>query len=181
MGRKRSNSESLEPTIDDRKRVIRLLQGKDAPTIDPAVSPSLLPLPLPPIPSSRIESALLRYKGLQYLSADYLGITRADLAARLAEDERLREIAADQRGKLLDKAESKLMDAIENGEQWAITLALKTIGRDRGFVERQEISNIHQVRLQIVEEIIDINGSSQIEVKASYIQNNLPQSFNSKE
>jgi len=166
--------ESLEPTVEDRKRVIRLLEGKDVPRVDPAVVSSL-------IPSSRIESALLRYKGLQYLSADYLGITRADLAARLEADSRLQEIAEDQRGKLLDKAESKLMDAIENGEKWAITLALKTIGRDRGYIERQEISNIHQVRLQIVEEIVDINGSSQIELKASYIQNNLPQSFNSKE
>jgi len=163
-------SDSLEPTIEDRKRVIRLLKGKDEPRVDPAVTPSL-------IPSSRIESALLRYKGLQYLSADYLGITRADLAARLEADNHLQEIALDQRGKLLDKAESKLMDAIENGEKWAITLALKTIGRERGYIERQEISNIHQVRLQIVEEIVDINGSSQIEVKANYIQNNLPQSF----
>lgn len=163
-------SESLEPTIEDRKRVMRLLKGKDEPRVDPSVTPSL-------IPSSRIESALLRYKGLQYLSADYLGITRAELAARLEADNRLQEIAADQRGKLLDKAESKLIDAIENGEKWAITLALKTIGRDRGYIERQEISNIHQVRLQIVEEIVDINGSSQIEIKANYIESNLPQSF----
>ena len=73
--------ESLEPTIEDRKRVIRLIKGKDEPRADPSVTPSL-------IPSSRIESALLRYKGLQYLSADYLGITRAELAARLEADNR---------------------------------------------------------------------------------------------
>ena len=39
---------------------------------------------------------------------------------------------------MVDTAELKLWQCIQNGEAWGITLCLKTIGKDRGYVERQE-------------------------------------------
>ena len=39
-----------------------------------------------------------------------------------------------------DRAEIKLMEAIENGEIPAIIFRLKTKGKKRGYVERQEVT-----------------------------------------
>ena len=44
------------------------------------------------------------------------------------------------RGEVVDYAEQKLRPAILNGEPWAIAMALKTIGKSRGYVERQEVT-----------------------------------------
>ena len=41
----------------------------------------------------------------------------------------------DARGELLDVAEVKLWQAVQQGEHWAITFALRTVGRDRGYGE----------------------------------------------
>ena len=41
---------------------------------------------------------------------------------------------------MIDTAELKLWQSIQNGEAWGITLCLKTLGKDRGYVERQELS-----------------------------------------
>ena len=43
-----------------------------------------------------------------------------------------------ERGMMIDVAEIALWKAIQNGEGWAISLALKTIGRERGYTERVE-------------------------------------------
>lgn len=45
-----------------------------------------------------------------------------------------------QRGQMVDLAEQKLWESIQNGEAWGITLCLKTLGKERGYVERQELS-----------------------------------------
>ena len=41
---------------------------------------------------------------------------------------------------MVDLAEQKLWESIQHGEPWGITLCLKTLGKDRGYVERQEVS-----------------------------------------
>lgn len=45
----------------------------------------------------------------------------------------------DEREMQLDRTELKLFAAIDKGEGWAITLYLKTIGRSRGYIEKQDI------------------------------------------
>ena len=41
----------------------------------------------------------------------------------------------DARGELLDVAEVKLWQAVQRDEAWAITFALRTVGRGRGYGE----------------------------------------------
>jgi hypothetical protein len=41
---------------------------------------------------------------------------------------------------MVDLAELKLWQSIQNGEAWGIAFCLKTLGKDRGYVERQEVS-----------------------------------------
>jgi len=117
--------------------------------------------------NEEIISSLRRCRGLYYLCAEHLGVTKNALAYRIANDPELEAIARDQRGKMLDKAESKLMEAVDNGEQWAIQLMLKTLGRDRGYVERQEVHSVNQVRLQVVEEIVDARSSPEVTISVA--------------
>lgn len=49
----------------------------------------------------------------------------------------------EERTQLVDLAELSLRDQILKGENWAVTLALKTLGKDRGYVERQEHTGVN--------------------------------------
>ncbi len=52
----------------------------------------------------------------------------------------LTEILQIEDEKATDRAEVKLMEAIENGEIAAIIFRLKTKGKKRGYIERQELT-----------------------------------------
>ena len=126
--------------------------------------------------SDAIE-AIKKCRGLYYLAAASLNMGYSDFVDMVNEDPYLESLAKDERGKTLDIAEAKLMEAVGKGEQWAINLILKTLGRDRGFVERQEISNTTQVKLQIVEEIVDCSSSSISLSVSGYNPSGLPEAF----
>jgi len=46
----------------------------------------------------------------------------------------------EERGAMVDEAELRLWRAIQDGQAWAIAFCLKTLGKDRGYTERQEIA-----------------------------------------
>lgn len=50
------------------------------------------------------------------------------------------EAIQDARDEILDLAESKLVKAIRGDHAWAICFYLKTQGKERGYVERQEMT-----------------------------------------
>ena len=52
----------------------------------------------------------------------------------------IREACDNARGELIDISEQKLRAAVMNGEPWAVAMVLKTIGKHRGYVERQELT-----------------------------------------
>lgn len=47
-----------------------------------------------------------------------------------------------QRGEFGDTAELKLYSAVLDGSPWAVQLLLKTLGKDRGYVERVETETV---------------------------------------
>ena len=129
--------------------------------------------------NEEIIEAIKKCRGLTYIVANALGVSHTGITARIANDPILSEVLREQRGRTLDMAEAKLMQAVDKGEQWAITMILRTLGRERGYVERQEVSNVTTVRLQIVEEIVDAD-KNQIEIKvnpAVEYKPNLPEGF----
>ena len=45
----------------------------------------------------------------------------------------------DEREKIIDKAESGLIKAVDNDDAWAIKYTLSTLGKGRGFTDRLEV------------------------------------------
>lgn len=119
---------------------------------------SMVSRPVSTIRDSEIVDALKETKGLVYLSAVKLGCSHVELDQRIKANDSLVLVCKAERGGIVDKAESKLVEAMEGGAKWAIEMILKTLGKERGYVERQEVHNLTKVQLHIVEEIVD-NGS----------------------
>src|SRR5262245_1494375 len=90
--------------------------------------------------AAQVAQALTLTKGLVYLAAKRLKCepqTVYNYCERYPSVQAARDA---QRGQMVDLAEQKLWESIQNGEAWGITLCLKTLGKDRGYVERQELT-----------------------------------------
>lgn len=84
--------------------------------------------------------ALTSFNGMVYLAAKHLGCAPSAIYRRMEKSARVREVVDNSRGELLDVAETALKAAVTAKEGWAVCFTLKTIGKDRGYVERQEFS-----------------------------------------
>ncbi|MBA3829870.1 MAG: hypothetical protein H0X33_13100 [Taibaiella sp.] len=88
----------------------------------------------------QIIDALVKNHGMVYLSAKELGCEPKTIYNYAKDSPEIQEAINNARGEVTDNAESKLFDAINKGEAWAICFYLKTQGKSRGYVERQEVS-----------------------------------------
>lgn len=83
--------------------------------------------------------AIRATKGMVYLTAQRLG---CDVKTVYNYRDRYATVRAEmelQDGLVDDTAELKLMQAITKGEPWAIQFRLRTKGKSRGYVERNEL------------------------------------------
>jgi hypothetical protein len=87
---------------------------------------------------TELADGLRKAKGLITVAAQLIGCDTKTLRTRLDKSEDLRQIQLDAREGIIDLAELALEKAIRNGESWAVAFTLKTIGKQRGYVERQE-------------------------------------------
>lgn len=118
--------------------------------MSPPRKPTATVVAKPPTPRRTVdvlERELRRAYGLVSVVAERLGMSRQALYRRIRKSERLQEALRDAREIVVDTAELKLIEAIRKGEPWAIGLALKTLGKERGYVERQEVDNLRDVDL----------------------------------
>jgi len=100
-----------------------------------------------------IVTALESVNGMIYLAARKLGCTAQTIYNRMAKSDAIRQAVESSRGELIDISEQKLRQAVLNGEPWAVALVLKTLGKKRGYVERQEITGEGGKPIEIVEVI----------------------------
>ena len=92
------------------------------------------------VTNTRMLEAVKKNGGAVYLAARELGCAPNTIYNRMEKTPALKQAVEDARGEVVDYAEQKLRLAILNGEPWAIAMALKTIGKHRGYVERQEVT-----------------------------------------
>jgi hypothetical protein len=88
--------------------------------------------------AKQVADALTETKGMVFIAAQRLGCNPETVRLYCKRYPSVQAARDAQRGIMVDTAELKLWQSIQNGEPWGIAFALKTIGKDRGYVERQE-------------------------------------------
>jgi hypothetical protein len=61
-----------------------------------------------------------------------------------------------EKERIKDTAETKLIEQIEDGQMWAIKYYLSTQGKDRGYVERQEVTGSDGGPIQFSEVVVEL-------------------------
>lgn len=72
--------------------------------------------------------------------ARHFGVDRATIQRRVDESSGLQTALASAREGMIDTAESRLYKAIKEGKTPELIFFLKTQGKRRGYVERQEVT-----------------------------------------
>ena len=90
--------------------------------------------------TEQIIEALRSTNGLVSLAAKRLGCHPATIYSRRDRVQSVAQVIDDSRAELVDLGELALRAAIVGREPWAVALVLRTLGRNRGYVERQEVA-----------------------------------------
>lgn len=102
---------------------------------------------------SKMLKALEEYYGIVTTSCQSVGISRITHYRWLEEDEEYKAKVLDIKNAAIDFVESKLFDCIKSEKETSIIFYLKTIGKSRGYVPRQEIDtgDNKEFRIEVVE------------------------------
>ena len=87
-----------------------------------------------------VEEQILEHHGNMAAVARHFGVTRGAVWIFCRDHEYLREVFKDCRESMKDNAESSLYASLMAGHAWAIMFFLKCQAKDRGYVERQEMT-----------------------------------------
>ena len=77
-------------------------------------------------------------------------MSRQAFYERANKDEDLLAALQDSREEIIDFAETKLIELIRDGNASAIFFYLRTVGKDRGYIEKQEIEQTSKI-INIIE------------------------------
>lgn len=105
-----------------------------------------------PLSPKQVALALEAAKGNVAVAARTLGRRRSTVYNYLNNYPQLKKVLHDSRESMLDNAESALHSAALKGEGWAVCFMLKTIGRQRGYVEKVEVEH-HVIQTEITSEL----------------------------
>lgn len=97
----------------------------------------------------RIAEALRKSHGLVSRAARMLRCSRKAVYAHININPDLQEVLVDARELVTDDAEAGLYSRIKAKDPWAICFYLKTQGKDRGYVERQETQQVGDVTVKV--------------------------------
>jgi len=104
---------------------------------------------------TKVKEAIPGTGGIYSIIAQKCGVERSTITMFFQKEKnvKIKELAFQEREKIVDVSENKLFKAAEKGEQWAIERILKSLGKNRGYTEKQEIahSGSAPVNIQLVE------------------------------
>lgn len=89
----------------------------------------------------KIIEALRATGGMAYRAAARLGCSYNTVRRYVTTYPEVAEALAEERGRAGDDAEVKLIEAVKDGEPWAIKYYLSTQAKDRGYVVRTEVDH----------------------------------------
>ena len=90
--------------------------------------------------ANQIIDALREKHGNLSAAARYLGCDRHTVTRYINTYPTVKAVADEERETLIDFAENQLFKQVQDGNITAIIFTLKTIGKSRGYVERQEVT-----------------------------------------
>jgi len=93
--------------------------------------------------AEQVISSLHEAKGMITLAARRLDCHPDTVRSYVRRYPTVADALREEREGFLDIAELALMRAVQGGESWAVAFALKTIGRDRGYVETTRNLNLN--------------------------------------
>ncbi len=92
--------------------------------------------------TSEFLKAIDKSGGYVSLIAERVGCAPKTVYKWISKDEDVREAIEKEKLKQIDHAEGKLQSLIQKENPTAIIFYLKTQGKDRGYVERQEVAGV---------------------------------------
>lgn len=104
--------------------------------------------------NEQVGLALIAGKGFITFAAQALRVAPSTIERRLAKSPELRKIQAMCKREQIDTAALALHAQVTSGNIAAIIFTLKTLGKEDGFVERQEIAHTEPVTLRVVERVV---------------------------
>ena len=97
--------------------------------------------------------------GINTQAVKKVGIDRTTPYRWMKEDEAFALSVQEKRNVVLDFAETKLFELVNENHPSAIIFLLKTLGKERGYVERHEITGANgnglDVRIEVVDRVKD--------------------------
>ena len=96
----------------------------------------------PTFGEKKVIEAITKARGLISVAADILGCAPRTVHKYIKEYPNISEAKYAATELNLDKAENKLMDAIDAGQPWAICFFLKCQGKDRGYIEKAQYEHV---------------------------------------
>ena len=90
----------------------------------------------------RVIDAIQAAKGIKATAAQSLGCSRQTVTNYIDRYPAVKAAYQEAKDTTLDLAESKLIALVEREEWPAIRFMLVTLGKDRGYIERQEIQQL---------------------------------------
>lgn len=91
--------------------------------------------------AAQMIDAIKQTKGMLTVAARKLGCDPVTIYRYVREYPTVAAAVKEARESVTDMAELALYKAIQDGEGWAVCFYLKTQGKGRGYVERQEIEH----------------------------------------
>jgi hypothetical protein len=104
------------------------------------------------IPLKKVLAAITECRGMVYLAAQKLGVNPRTIYNYRDSKPEVREAIQTARGQFVDTCELALEEAVLRGEGWAVCFTLKTLGKDRGYVEKHEIAGADGQPIKVIVE-----------------------------
>ena len=90
--------------------------------------------------TAKMIEALREKHGNLSAAARFLNCSRNTISRYIDQYPTVKSVADEERETLIDFAENQLFQQVKDGNITAIIFTLKTIGKHRGYVERQEVT-----------------------------------------
>lgn len=99
--------------------------------------------------AEQMIQALTASMGLVSVAAEKLKCNQQTVRNYIEKYPSVKQAQLDSREQMIDLAEASLVRAVKKGEGWAVALMLKTLGKSRGYVEKQEVDLSGDVNLHL--------------------------------